>query len=132
MLLSAAPAHAQADEPAVPDPPAERRTSLHVLIGAQAALHSADMISTVHALRLSGGAREGNPLLRPLSGRPVALAAVSSGINALQMYTIVKLHRRHPKIARGWALALIAVEAYAVTNNIRVAGQIRRQAAGGR
>jgi hypothetical protein len=142
ILLCAAPVRAQSEEaavtgvtppvtaltPAVGNHPEDRRTSLRVLLAAQAAIHSADMITTVSALR-HGNVREANPLLRPFAARPVALVAVSSGINVLQMYTVAKLHRRHPKIARAWSLILMGVEAYAVSNNLRVAGRIRQQAA---
>lgn len=132
IVLSATPAHAQSDEPSVKSQTEQRSASLLVLLGAQTALHSVDMITTVHALRLGGDAREGNPILRPFAQRPAALVAVSGGINALQMYTVVKLHRRHPKIARAWSLVLVGVEAYAVTNNLRVAGRIREAATAGR
>jgi hypothetical protein len=82
------------------------------------------MFTTAHSLRLGG--IEANPLLAPLSGSPVALVALSSGINVLQIYTIAKLHKRHPKVAMAWALILVGAESYAVTNNIRASGQLQR------
>src|SRR6476660_5310306 len=99
MLLCAAPAGAQSGDAAPPKPPGDPPKSLKVLLVTQAALLSADMITTASALQFGGGAREGNPLLRPCSQQPAALAAVSASIDALQMYTIVKLNKRHPKIA---------------------------------
>jgi hypothetical protein len=132
LLLCATSGRAQSTEGAGTNQPEESRTTLHILLGAQAVLLAADMVSTAHALHLGGGAREGNPLLRPFSGHPLALAAAMGAVSVLQTYTIVKLHRRHPKIARGWALALVGLQSYAVTNNIRAAGRIRRANAAGR
>lgn len=108
----------------------DRPSRLQVLLGTEAILHSADMFATAYDLRLSGSAREANPLLAPLSGRPLALVTVSSAVNVLQMYTITKLNRSHPKLAVAWALILIGTETYAVTNNVKVAGQLRRAGAG--
>ena len=125
MLLCAAPAGAQSDE-APTKQPGDPPKSLKVLLVTQAALLSADMITTAHALQFGGGAREGNPLLRPFSQQPATLAAVSAAIDVLQMYTIVKLNKRHPKIAHAWALALVGTELFAVTNNLRVTSQLRR------
>ena len=131
MLLGAAPAGAQSGDAAATNQAAPARRAdtpkgLHVLIAAQATLLSADMITTASALQFGGGAREGNPLLRPFSQQPAALAAVSAAIDALQMYTIVKLNKRHPKIAHAWALALVGTELFAVTNNLRVTSRLRR------
>ena len=85
------------------------------------------MITTAYALQAGGGnVREGNPLLAPFSRRPVALVATGTAINVLQLYTIAKVQRRHPKLARLWAAVLIGAEAYAVTNNLKVASQLHR------
>ena len=127
--LHAAPAAAQAEAEASSDHPQAHRR-INFLLGTQAILHSADMATTVYALHLDPTAREANPLLAPLSQRPVVLVAVSSAVNVLQMYTITRLHRRHPKLAVAWAMILIGAEAYAVTNNVRVAGQLRGARAG--
>ena len=126
MLLCAAPAGAQSGEAAPTKQPGDPPTSLKVLLVTQATLLSADMITTAHALQLGGSAREGNPILRPFSQRPVALAAVSGAIDVLQTYTIVKLYPHHPKIARVWAMALVGTELFAVTNNLRVTARLRR------
>ena len=125
MVLCAAPARAQSEDGRTND-----LRGLHRLLGAEAILHSIDMVSTAYDLRLGTTAREANPLLAPFSQRPVALVSVSSAINALQMYTITRLSRNHPKLAVAWTLIAIGTEAYAVTNNIKIAGQLRSARAG--
>lgn len=126
-VLSASPAHAQPDEAAGHEPPREGPSRLQVLLAVEAGMHAADMFSTVRNLQMGGGnVREANPLLAPFAHRPAALVAVSSGVNLLQMYTISKIRPRHPKLAMVWTVALIGVETFAVTNNIRVAGQLQR------
>ncbi len=105
---------------------------LRFLLGTEAVLHSVDMATTVYALRFDGSAREANPLLQPFSQRPAALVAISSGVNALQLYTISKLHKRRPKLAVAWALILIGTETFVVTHNIRVGAQLRAARAGQR
>ena len=127
MVLCAAPAGAQSEEaPGTHGVPSKVR----VLLRTEAVLHAADMFTTAYNLRLGG--IEANPVLAPLSKRPLALTAVSSGINVLQLYTISKLYDRHPKAAIGWALILVGAETFAVTNNVRAAGQLRRARAGTR
>lgn len=127
MVLSATPAHAQAEQgPGTNDLPA----NLRVLLATEAALHGIDMFTTAYGLQLGG--IEANPLLGPLSRSPTALITVSSGINLLQIYAITRLHRRHPKIAVAWAAILIGAEAFAVTNNVKAARQLQRARAGPR
>jgi hypothetical protein len=127
ILLCGTPAFAQPEEaPASAGPP----STLQTLLWTQAILHAADMITTAYDLRLGGNAREGNPLLLPFSQNPVALAAISSGVDVLEMYTIIKLHRRHPKLAVAWAAILVGTETYVVANNIKVAGQLQGAHAG--
>ena len=124
MVLCASPAWAQSDAEVRPEQPREISTSLKVLLGTQTILHSADMITTAHGLRLGG--REANPLLAPFAGRPAALIAVSSAVNVLQTFTITRLHRRNPKLAKLWAVVLIGTEGYVVAHNIRVARDLKR------
>jgi Domain of unknown function (DUF5658) len=124
MLFCAAPACAQSEQATGADLSAGRSSRLRFLLGTEAVLHSVDMVTTVRNLQLDG-TREANPLLAPFSERPAALVAISSAVNVLQLYTISKLHRRHPKLAVAWALILIGTEAYVVTNNVRVLGQLR-------
>ena len=127
IVLCASPARAQSEGGSGTH---EVPAKLRVLLGTQAILHAADMFTTAHNLQLGG--IEANPVLAPLSGRPTALVAVSSGINVLQIYAITKVHRHHPKIAMAWAVILFGVEAYAVANNVKVAGHLQRARAGTR
>ena len=129
IVLCATPARAQSEEGSGTS---HHPSNLQFLLGTEAILHSADMFTTAYDLQLSGSARERNPLLAPLSRRPLALVTVSSAVNVLQLYTITRLNRNHPKLAMAWALILIGTETYAVTNNIKVAGQLRRAGAGTR
>jgi hypothetical protein len=126
IVLIAAPARAQSEQTPsnhLPDSPSR----LRLVLGAEAALHSVDMFTTVRNLQLGGGnAREANPLLAPFARRPAALVLTSSAVNVLQIYTISRVHRRHPKLAVAWALALIGTEAYVVTHNVKVARQLQR------
>jgi uncharacterized protein DUF5658 len=131
LFLCGTAAHAQSDDAAGPNEPRDRSSRLRFLLGTEAVLHSVDMITTVRNLQLDG-TREANPFLAPFAERPAALVAISSAVNALQLYTISKLHRRHPKLAVAWALILIGTEAFVVTNNIRVVGQLRGVRAGTR
>jgi hypothetical protein len=126
MLLCAAPALAQSADPIPKAPSQDRPTTLHVLLGTQAILHSTDMITTAYALRLGGSVREVNPILAPFSGRPLALAAISGAADALQVYTILKVRKRHPKLAMAWAAILVGTEALVVTNNLKVVRELRR------
>ncbi len=129
LFLCGTAAYAQSDAAAGPN---ERdRSRLRFLLGTEAVLHSVDMITTVRTLQLEG-TREANPFLAPFEERPAALVAISSAVNVLQLYTISKLHRRHPKLAVAWALILIGTEAFVVTNNIRVVGQLRGERAASR
>ena len=128
MLLCATPARAQSEEAARTNPPQDRPSRLAVMLRTQAILSSADGLTTVYNLRLDGHAREANPFLAPFSRHPTALAAIHGGVNALQMYTISRLHRRHPRIAEAWALIVLGAEAYAVSNNVMVARQLRARA----
>jgi hypothetical protein len=127
MVLFAAPARAQSEEaPSTHKVP----SSLRIVLATQAVLHATDMFTTAYNLRLGG--IEANPLLAPLSRQPVALVAVSSGLNVLQIYAITKVHHRHPKVAVAWAVILVGAETFAVTNNVRAARQLQRARAGTR
>jgi hypothetical protein len=105
-------------------------SDVDVLLGAQAVLHTADMLTTAYDLTLSPDAHEGNPILGAFGQQPVRLAIVSGAIDILLTYTIEKLQQRHPKIARWWALALVGTEAWTTLNNISAAGQLQRRRAG--
>ena len=127
MVLCAAPVRAQSAE--APDTPGVP-SSLRVVLGTQAIFHAADMFTT--AYNLHRGGIEANPILAPLSRRPVALVAFASGLNVLQIYAITKVHHRHPKVAVAWAAILVGAEAIVVANNVRAAGQLQRARAGTR
>jgi hypothetical protein len=130
MVLCATTAFAQSEARADATDVPDRPSKLRLLLTTQAILHAGDMVTTVYDLRVGADTREGNPLLAPLSGRPEALVAVSTAVNVLQIYTITRLHRRHPKLAVAWALILVGTEAYAVANNVRIAGQLQGGRAG--
>jgi len=128
LLVIARPAAAQ--EPALSAVPLNLHPSdVDVLLAAEAVLHTADMITTSYDLTLSSSAREGNPVLAPFTGTPVAVVALSGAINILQAYTIARLQHRHPKIALWWARTLVGVEVWATINNINAAGELQRRRA---
>jgi hypothetical protein len=128
ILLCGTTAAAQTAEAPDTSTPRDGAPRLSFLIATEMILHSADMFTTVHNLEVDGGSvREANPLLAPFSQRPLALVAVSSAVNALQVLTIAKLRPRHPKLAKAWALILIGTEAYAVAHNVRLAGRLQRE-----
>ena len=133
LLLIAAQARAQPEGEGGASRRQDPPSSVDILIGTAAILQSVDIFSTAYTLQLGDdNAREANPLLAPFARHPVVLASVSGAIGVLQAYTVTKLQRRHPKIALGWALILVGVEAYAVTNNVHVAGQLESARAGRR
>jgi len=103
-------------------------SDVDLLLGCQAVLHAADMFTTAYDLRLGGpqAAHEANPLLAPFARRPVTLTIVSGAIDILEAYTVKKLEPRHRRIARGYALALVALEVWSTINNINAAGELQR------
>jgi hypothetical protein len=126
-LLPARAAHAQAASER-PSPFSVRPTDVDLLLGCQAVLHAADMFTTAYDLHLGSAAHESNPLLAPMHAHPVALTAMSGAVDVLQAYAITKIQYRHPKIARVWAAALVAVEVWATINNVNAAGRLQRAA----
>jgi hypothetical protein len=134
LLLITSGAAAQDRAPAPQSPPESgqlvKPSDVDVLLGVQAVLHTADMITTSYALSFGEPAHEANPLLARFAGRPVQLVAISSAINVLQAYTIAKLQHHHPKIALWWARALVGVETWATINNINAVSDLQRQSAG--
>src|SRR5262245_30919600 len=101
-------------------------SNVDVLLGAQAVLHKADLLTTSWDLTRGRevGASEGNPLLQPIAGRPPLLAAVSGALDVLQVVTIKRLERKHPRWALAWSAALVGLEVWATTHNIAAAGRI--------
>lgn len=128
LLFVAKPAAAQ-EPPLAAAPLNLHPTDVDVLLATQAVLHTADMITTSYALTLGSNAREGNPLLAPLTGKPVALVAMSGAVDVLLAYTIAKLQHRHPKIALWSARALVGVEAWATINNVNAVSELQRRRA---
>lgn len=104
-------------------------SDVDVLLAAQAVLHAADMMTTAYDLSLSRDAHEGNPALGAFTQQRIRLAIVSGAIDILQTYTVERLQRRHPKIARWWALALVGTELWAAVNNVKAAGELQRRRA---
>lgn len=133
-LSIAATAHAQlvvaGDRP--PKVSRSELTDIEVLVGAHDVLHIADMVTTAYALSRGVTAREANPVLRPLGGHPIALSVASGAFDVVEVWALMKLNQHHPKLAKVFALSLVATEVWATSNNVRLVGQIQRQNAGRR
>ena len=104
-------------------------SNVDVLLGAHDVLHVADMITTTYDLTRGRdvGAKEASPLLKPFSSSPLALAAVSGALDMWQVAMIKRIQSKHPRVAVAWAVGLVALEAWATTNNISAAGQIQQR-----
>ena len=87
---------------------------MNPLILTLAILHSGDAITTGTAL--SRGGVERNPVLPQSPSWNMALQASET---AGELYLLKRLNQRHPKIAKGLAVAAIGVEGFAVIHNIR-------------
>jgi hypothetical protein len=88
------------------------------LLGAYAAADVLDMTSTGAAL--ARGAREANPLLRPLSAHPATLGLANGVLQAGAIYTLWKMGRRHPKRAAILAGLAVAFEISVARHNLQV------------
>jgi len=104
-------------------------SNVDVLLGAHDVLHVADMITTTYDLTRGRdvGAKEASPLLKPFSSSPLALAAVGGALDMWQVAMIKRIQSKHPRVAVAWAVGLVALEAWATTNNISAAGQIQQR-----
>ena len=104
-------------------------SNVDMLLGAHDVLHVADMITTTYDLTRGRdvGAKEASPLLKPFSSSPLALAAVSGALDMWQVAMIKRIQSKHPRVAVAWAVGLVALEAWATTNNISAAGQIQQR-----
>ena len=103
-------------------------SNFDVLVGVIDVLHFADMLTTSYDLTHPSRtlrAVEGNPVLRPFSGSPAALAAVSGAITIAQVMVLQRLNRRHPKLATVYLVSIVAVKMIAVTSNVRMAGMLQ-------
>lgn len=85
------------------------------LILTLALLRGADAVTTVDLAHRYGG-REANPFMPQ---NPEAIAALIGVETAIQIYTLVRLEKEHPRLAKiiGWAS--IGVEAWVVRHNIQ-------------
>lgn len=84
--------------------------------------NSTDVGTSLVAFR--GGAIERNPLI--FSTRPVPFIAQTAAFSAGEAFFAIQLHKRHPKLAKWAILGVIAGEAWAIQNNIRVIREQRR------
>ena len=100
-LAVAASAGAQDAETAPPQrervgfghPRPERPWPLPILYGSSAFLQSYDAYMTLRALEM--GASEINPVLKPISGHPLAFIAVKTGLTAASIFAAEKLWKDH-------------------------------------
>lgn len=76
--------------------------------------HGSDAGTTAAAL--SRGADELNPLL---SRRPVINVVEQTALTGVQLYTLSRLSKRKPRLAKVLTFAALGVETYAVSRNIR-------------
>ncbi len=101
-LLCAAPASAQSLAPSL------------ALIGGS----TADLLTTLAALRTVSGAREANPLLA--HGGTVGLVAVKAGVTGVLVYGLRRLAPRHPRWAQAIGFGGGAVLAGVAVRNARL------------
>lgn len=106
LLLLAAPARA-ADWP------------LHLALGSYMALNGVDLAQTMHCLGAQQ-CREANRVMALFSDRPAVMGALKIGIDSAVVYAIIRIHKKHPRMA--WLLTGlgIAVETYASVHNARL------------
>jgi hypothetical protein len=69
-----------------------------ILASTYAVLNGLDVYTTTRALQ-SGAGVEANPVMGPVAGNTVALAAVKSASTASTIYLARKLWKQHPKSA---------------------------------
>jgi hypothetical protein len=129
-VIDAAPSSVLQAAPLRPvEPPARRseaaagtsvRRGLYVSF---AALQVMDAVSTRRAL--ASGAREANPAMAGLAGRPAALFAVKAGTAVATTYFAERLARRHPRRATIMMAVLNTAYAAIVAHNYRVARRSR-------
>jgi hypothetical protein len=99
-------------QPAVAEPTGLKLPSI-VFVAAQ----GLDAHSTYTAIS-TGKGREGNPVMNVGTGGQIAIkAAASIGV----VYVTHRLHRKHPKLAKGMLWTLSAVTFAVAANNYRIA-----------
>lgn len=84
-------------------PPPERPRPLPALYGGAVFLQSCDAYLTLVALKR--GASEANPVLRPVSGEPIAFIAVKAGLTATSIVGVERLWKDNHRVS---AVALMA------------------------
>ena len=89
-----------------------------------AVAQAADAHSTLTAIE--AGATERNPLMEPLSSRPVAFMAVKAAATMLTVYAAHKLSKRHRTAAVIMMLVVTTVYAAAAAHNYEAAKSYRR------
>ena len=94
-----------------------RPAALMPLYVSFAALQALDAHSTMRAL--GGGASEGNPLLKEVANRPVALMAVKAGVAASTIFLTEKLRVKNRVGAVVLMAALNSAYAMVVVHNYR-------------
>jgi Domain of unknown function (DUF5658) len=93
-----------------------RPPALVPLYGSLIALQGADVYFTSRAV--SNGAREVNPIVKPVAGRTAAAAAVKAGTTALAIYFVERAWRQNRKGAIVVAAVLNAATAAVVVHNV--------------
>lgn len=78
------------------------------------AAHGADVATTMAALHARPAqVREANPVFAPLAGRPAVFGAIVMGSAGATSWALVRVHKRHPRlacwIAAGGAVGLVGV-----------------------
>jgi uncharacterized protein DUF5658 len=105
-------------------PKPERPWPLPILYGSSAFLQSYDAYMTLRALEM--GASEINPVLKPISGHPLALIAVKTGLTAASIFAAEKLWKdRHRRKAVSVMLISNAMMVVIAAHNTSVLHQIR-------
>jgi hypothetical protein len=94
-----------------------RPPALLPLYGSLIALQGADAYLTSRAL--SSGARELNPIVKPVAGKPAAAAAVKAGTTALAIYFVERAWKQNRKGAVVVAAVLNAATTVVVLHNAR-------------
>jgi hypothetical protein len=98
---------------------AEDRGPIHVALGAYMTLNGVDLAETMYLLGAQQG-HEGNPVLAPFADHPVAYGAVKIAAASAFIYTMLQLHRTHPRLT--WVLTGfgIAAESFTAVHNARL------------
>ena len=90
-----------------------------------AGLQALDIASTHKALE--AGAAEANPIIAPLSGSPLALAAVKAGVTGATIFATERMWKTNRKAALVTMIALNAVYGAIAAHNYRVAAAQQRR-----